>query len=307
LPGGARTAAPAAAASPAADTAEPGAPPPGADAAAADAGPAAEAGAAEAGQVADAAIADVVTDPAAGGGTDSEPAPDDPADTTKAPAENEGVAPAAEPASPADGPTTATAAGEPAPGLAGGTPEQPEIVPPAAASPVDIESVAARRLAARRRVKPPPRPWWRGRGAAAAIVAFAFLDIGLIIGRADIVRVLPQTASLYEAIGLPVNLRDLAFEGVRTTQEVHDGVQILVVEGTIRAIGRHDIDVPRLRFSIAAANGHEIYAWTAVPTRTTLAPGETMPFRTRLASPPEQGRTIRIRFFHRLDRTSGLR
>jgi hypothetical protein len=89
--------------------------------------------------------------------------------------------------------------------------------------------------------------------------------------------------------------------------EQHDGSPILVVAGEIVPTGSSPVDVPRLRFSIQAENGHEIYAWTALPTRSRLAPGETLPFRTRLASPPEQGRTIEVRFFNRLDIASGMR
>jgi hypothetical protein len=133
------------------------------------------------------------------------------------------------------------------------------------------------------------------------------VNASLILGRAEVVRVLPQTASLFEAIGLQVNLRDLGFKNIKTTQELHDGVNILVVEGTIVATGRSVTEVPRLRFAIGAANGHEIYAWTALPSRTKLAPGETLPFRTRLASPPEQGRSVKIRFFTPHDLAAGLR
>jgi hypothetical protein len=140
----------------------------------------------------------------------------------------------------------------------------------------------------------------------AAIVMLGLVDIALILGRNDIVRAMPQTASLYEMIGLPVNLRHLIFKDIKTTQEQHDGSTILLVEGTIVATGYKAIDVPRLRFALSAANGHEIYAWTALPTRTRLAPGETMPFRTRLASPPEQGRSVKIRFFNRRDIAAGL-
>jgi len=120
------------------------------------------------------------------------------------------------------------------------------------------------------------------------------------------VRALPQTESLYEIIGLPVNLRDLKFKDIKTTQEKHNGSTILLVEGTIVATGRVAMDVPQLRFAISAANGHEIYAWTALPPRNKLAPGEAMPFLTRLASPPEQGQTVKIRFFNRRDITAGL-
>jgi predicted Zn finger-like uncharacterized protein len=172
--------------------------------------------------------------------------------------------------------------------------------------PVHIESVPVRPVGVR---KPPARPqrWqWRVRKAVAAAVVLAVVNAGLIVGRTDVVRALPQTASLYAAIGLPVNLRELAFKDVRTARESHEGVPILVVEGTIIATGKESTDVPRLRFAIAAANGHEIYAWTALPTRTRLSPGETLSFRTRLASPPEQGRSVNVRFFTRLDLAATL-
>lgn len=220
----------------------------------------------------------------------------------------------AEPSGPIDQTTLAEDAGaalpEPAAAVAAAVDEVP--AEPAPDTPVftpraDIESVAARRIAARKPLKRKARPSWRARGLAAAIVALTIIDAALIICRADVVRLLPQTASLFETIGLPVNLRDLSFKDIKTTQEVHDGVQILVVEGAIVATGRAVTDVPRLRFAITAANGHEIYAWTALPTRTKLAPGEVLPFRTRLASPPEQGRSVKIRFFTRVDLATGLR
>jgi hypothetical protein len=178
--------------------------------------------------------------------------------------------------------------------------------PPAA--PPDIESIAARRFSSRRKPAPKPaRPKWRISQIAIIIAALAAVDAGLVLWRNEVVRVLPQTASLYERIGLPVNLRELAFKDIKTSYEEQDGMSILVVDGTIVATGRKVVDVPRVRFAIQAANGHEIYAWTTLPTRTKLAPGEALPFRSRLASPPEQGRSVKIRFFNRQDIASGLR
>lgn len=170
----------------------------------------------------------------------------------------------------------------------------------------DIETIAARRAKARpfrRRTKPA----WRMSGLAATIAALVAVDAGLVIWRNDVVRMLPQTASLFGYIGLPVNLRGLTFKNIHTAYEDQDGMNILLVDGTIVANGRSVVDVPRLRFAIEAGNGHEIYAWTALPTRTRLAPGESLPFRSRLASPPEQGRSMKVRFFTRQDLASGLR
>src|SRR4051794_21100811 len=46
--------------------------------------------------------------------------------------------------------------------------------------------------------------------------------------RATVVRHFPQTASLYAAVGLPVNLRGLFFQDVKSRNEIEDGTSVLV-------------------------------------------------------------------------------
>ena len=50
------------------------------------------------------------------------------------------------------------------------------------------------------------------------IVVMLAIVLGALNWRAAVVRHFPQTASLFAAIGLPVNLRGLIFEGVKSTQ-----------------------------------------------------------------------------------------
>ena len=118
---------------------------------------------------------------------------------------------------------------------------------------------------------------------------------------------MPQTASLYAAIGLPVNLRGLAFSDVTTSSEMSEGVPVLLVKGRITNVTRQAHDVPRLRFAMRNTAGNEIYAWTSLPSRPQLAPGEIEPFETRLASPPADGQAVIVRFFTRRDMTGGGR
>jgi hypothetical protein len=166
----------------------------------------------------------------------------------------------------------------------------------------DIETVAARRAraAARRRLA------WPLPNLPTAIMALLALNAVLIGWRADVVRIAPQMASLYAAIGLPVNLRGLVFANVATTTETQDGVPVLVVEGTIASRASRPTEVPRLRFSVRNRHAQEIYAWTALPNRSLLAPGETLEFRSRLASPPPDGEDVAVRFFSRRDLVAGL-
>ncbi len=190
-----------------------------------------------------------------------------------------------------------------APALA---PGDHEDAPPTAIEPVpeNIETVAARRIR-----KPPPRrrqSRWPISGWTTAILLLLAINIGLVAFRADIVRLFPQTASVYSAVGFEVNLRGLVFTDLVTRKDTRDGTSMLVVEGVIKSTSKQDITVPRLRFAIRNAKGHEIYTWTAQPARNTIAPGTTMTFRSRLASPPPEAHAVLVRFFNRRDLVAGM-
>jgi predicted Zn finger-like uncharacterized protein len=135
--------------------------------------------------------------------------------------------------------------------------------------------------------------------------AMGALALALIIWRADVVRLLPQTATFYRMAGLEVNLRGLAFKDVRVTSETVEGKPVLVIEGVIVGESRKVVDLPRLRFSVRDAQGAEIYAWNTVLEQTVLKPGDRAWFKSRLASPPAEGRSIDIRFFNRRDIAGG--
>ncbi|WP_439370646.1 MJ0042-type zinc finger domain-containing protein [Bradyrhizobium sp. PMVTL-01] len=142
-------------------------------------------------------------------------------------------------------------------------------------------------------------------GLPTACAAMAALVLALIMWRGDVVRLLPQTAAFYKMVGLEVNLRGLAFKDVKLSSETVDGKQVLVIEGVIVGQGKKPLDIPRLRFAVRDAQGAEIYAWNAVLEQTVLQPGERASFRSRLASPPPEGRNIDVRFLNRRDISGG--
>ena len=175
----------------------------------------------------------------------------------------------------------------------------------------DVESHAdapSRRRSLLRRMLPPlPRPHLHLPAATlpTACAAMAALAIALMVWRADIVRLLPQTALFYQTIGLDVNLRGLAFKDLKITNETVDGKPVLVIEGLIVGETRKAVDLPRLRFAVRDAQGAEIYAWNAVLEQPVLKPGERVFFKSRLASPPPEGRNIDVRFFNKRDLAGG--
>ena len=140
---------------------------------------------------------------------------------------------------------------------------------------------------------------------STACAAMGALVLALVIWRVDVVRLLPQTANFYRMVGLDVNLRGLTFKDVKITTETVEGNPVLVIEGVIVGEAKKPVELPRLRFSVRDAQGAEIYAWNAVLEQPVLKPGERAWFKSRLASPPPEGRNIDIRFFNKRDVAGG--
>ena len=158
------------------------------------------------------------------------------------------------------------------------------------------------RLARLFRLPSLPRiPFMPSFGLPTACAAMGALILALMIWRAEIVRLLPQTATFYKIVGLEVNLRGLAFKDIKVSNETVDGKPVLVIEGTIVGETKKPVELPRLRFSVRDAQGTEIYAWNAVLEQPVLKPGERAYFKSRLASPPPEGRNIDVRFFNKWD------
>ena len=101
------------------------------------------------------------------------------------------------------------------------SPAHPDATP----DPDEIENFAARRkrlqarrkrLQARRKRLQARRKEARrsSRWTALILVLFAF-NVALVGARSEVVRFFPQTASLFAAFGLPVNLRNLKLENMQ--------------------------------------------------------------------------------------------
>jgi predicted Zn finger-like uncharacterized protein len=183
---------------------------------------------------------------------------------------------------------------------------------PDAAAPIiephgeDIETIAARR---QRRAPQTRKIWrvrWRVPRLSTVVVGLAACLAALITGRTAVVQTFPQTASLFAAMHLPVNLRGLDFTDVKSSEEFDQGIPVLVVDGKIVNLTNRIMDVPRLRIAVRNAAGHEVYAWTALAQSPILGPRDSLPFRTRLASPPGDARDVVVRFFTKRDRMAGF-
>jgi hypothetical protein len=93
-----------------------------------------------------------------------------------------------------------------------------------------------------------------------------------------------------------VNLRGIAFRDVRTVLSAEGPNQVLSVEGTLANLRDRAVPVPEIIASLKGPDGRDVYTWRSQAPKSTLAPGETASFRTRLAAPPPGGRDVVLRF-----------
>jgi hypothetical protein len=221
------------------------------------------------------------------------------ADADAAPAEAETASttePAVVPGEPAPAAAPSAAGADAAPPT---ITDAPPLVPPdddaqhrAAQADSEAESFDARRrvLQARRKKSRQSSRWM------AVILLLVAINVAAIGARNEVVRYLPQTASLFAAIGLPVNLRNLKFVNVKLATDDADGIVMLNVTGTIVSESAKPVGVPRLRFAVRNAHGQDVYTWTMAPPRSILEPGDHMPFHSQIPVPKVDAADVMVRF-----------
>ena len=144
-----------------------------------------------------------------------------------------------------------------------------------------------------------------GAGARLALIAgwVGLILVVLLIGvsavryRQEISTVWPQSAGVYKSLGLPVNAHGIDIVKVDSHRESEDGQVVLAVTGRILNAGSRELPVPQsLRVTLSDSANHELYHWTFAPSAQTLKPGQSVPFLTRLSSPPAAARHLEVRF-----------
>jgi predicted Zn finger-like uncharacterized protein len=148
--------------------------------------------------------------------------------------------------------------------------------------------------------KPAATPWSYRLGIAAGWLGL--VAIILVIGwaadayRQQIASLWPQSSSLYSALGLKVNARGIDIVDPSNHIEKEDGQFVLVVTGKLVNITQRELTVPPLSVVLTDDDMRSLYQWSFTPGASTLKPGESVPFRTRLSSPPSGVKHLQIRF-----------
>ena len=122
----------------------------------------------------------------------------------------------------------------------------------------------------------------------AAAMAFIF--------RHDIVRKMPQTATIYKQLGVDVSLSGLSIEDpvIRTTLINNEAV--LVVNGAVRNISSKPQDVPLIKFTLHDKSGTELTSWLVETTVRQLEKDGRVTYISEYPNPPVDAVEVRYEF-----------
>jgi hypothetical protein len=95
---------------------------------------------------------------------------------------------------------------------------------------------------------------------------------------------------------MKTNATGLDIQNVEYRRSLEDGQSVLTVTGTLANAGPHELPVPQIRVGLIDDDKRELYHWTFIPAVTTLRPGQSAKFQTRLTNPPSAARQFELRF-----------
>lgn len=138
----------------------------------------------------------------------------------------------------------------------------------------------------------------RSRSLAGLSILLAFLAgfvLLFLYMPNEIAQVWPESASLYEALGMPVNTRGFKIIASHS-QELDKTVPVIAIKGQIINETDRELAVPKVRLAVRDQSGREIYHWTVLADQQRLGPHEQGTFSARLESPPADAVDLEVRF-----------
>lgn len=170
-------------------------------------------------------------------------------------------------------------------------PERPPLPPED-----DLEFVAAPVTPERKPKAAPKKPPLPALIAGGAAVGLVLLGGGILLARQPIAEMVPATAPMFAAIGLPVNTVGLVIEQVKSQPTFQGGRPVLSVTGAIRNVRDEAAEAPPIRVSLLDANGKSMGGLVAQPLNGRVPPGALRYFAVSLPEPPAGARQLEVAF-----------
>ncbi|MFZ5721051.1 MAG: MJ0042-type zinc finger domain-containing protein [Pseudomonadota bacterium] len=160
----------------------------------------------------------------------------------------------------------------------------------------DLEFVAAP-VTPERKSKPAPKKPPLAALVAGGVAAGLIVMSGVVVlARQPIAEMIPATAPVFAAIGLPVNTVGLVIEQVKSQPTFQGGRPVLSVTGAIRNVRDEAAEAPPIRVSLLDANGKAMGGIVAQPLNGRVPPGARRYFAVSLPDPPAGARQLEVAF-----------
>jgi len=130
-----------------------------------------------------------------------------------------------------------------------------------------------------------------------AVLLVLLILTGLVLGRNEIVAIAPQTASLYQRVGLPVT-RPIGLElaGIVSERLAGENGDTLRITGAVRNVAGAERPVPPLRIALLDSAREEVLVREVVVPQSVLAAGGSTRFSVDLEDPPADARNFSVTF-----------
>ena len=132
---------------------------------------------------------------------------------------------------------------------------------------------------------------WAGLAASVCLIVGIF-----IFGKTSIIRFFPQSAATYELYGFNTNILNLEFVNEGTEHISQDGIEFLIVSGSIINNSEYREIIPEVRAYLVDRNGNSIFSWPIPISRTTLASKQMVSFKSGTKSPPNTTQKVKVKF-----------
>lgn len=131
-----------------------------------------------------------------------------------------------------------------------------------------------------------------------AAVAFGFVLILVTAWmlRVDVVRVWPNSASVFSIFGSPVNIYGLEVQEITASRKMRGGTSVLQINGQVVNISKRKQVVPLLATELFDAHGQIVFSWLVEPEQAELNAGLSLTFITEVRDPPPGALRVVIRF-----------
>lgn len=172
------------------------------------------------------------------------------------------------------------------------------VTPPAPEEPRRKKPEVAKTLRAKREVERQQKARRRAMGIWAAIAACLMIVLGAaFMFRVNVVRLWPNTASAYAAVGMKVNRFGLEVHDLSASRQLRAGSSVLVVSGNVVNISSKPQTVPPLQAVLRdVKSGKPAFTWIVQPDQAQLPAQEKLAFSSELRDPPPDGLALEVTF-----------